>query len=304
MASTSLRKNQIETAQKALLAGARHVRTLFGRSMTELGVEYKPKDGDTPRTIIDRESEGAILKVLHNAASFKGYAISAEEAGAVTSGISGRVWIDPFDGTSNAAIRLKMSTLGICVTEPQTDGTVRTVLGVIVQPFEMLMTYAAVGEGAFSVDLAVEADGRFYTNSDPRRLERRIMSKPNERFVWIDGLFNDKTSQRKGGWLTDISELAQNVRSGGSNIDYSLKLANGQGDIQLTDAIGGHFDLSGIPIIREFGGRFMDLDAKEPQPGCHIAIACLDPTIADRLLEITNNHYGKSSRLGAYKGFR
>ena len=288
----------MDVAQNALLAGAKPIRQLFGKDIKRLGAKYKPKDAGTLQTLIDTEAEKAVLRVIKRS-PFSKDRIMAEESGE-SKGASNRTWyIDPVDGTANIPISLPMSTMALGVTEGE-----RVVLGVILHPFEMEMLYAERGKGAFYVPLAIE-DEEYIISGDPKPLVPTRASSPMQRYAWIDVFWNEHNSPRKAGWLSELHKFAINLREGGSNVDKPAKLARGKGHIQLTDCVGGFHDLApGVVIMAEIGARYMDLDGNEPKPGCQLVVSCVEPELADPLLEMTNRYFGPESPLGPYKGFR
>ena len=89
-----------------------------------------------------------------------------------------------------------------------------------------------------------------------------------------------------------------NFRMTGSNIDYSAKIAEGRGHFQLTDAIGGYFDLAGCNLIQEAGGVMTNLDGEQPTTKDHLAIAVANPRDLEKVLKITQECYKR------YSGFR
>lgn len=289
--------DKLEVAKKALLAGSYHIRALFGKTMAEIGGEYKPKDGDTPRTLIDMHAEAAILEVIRSEPEFKDDLINAEESG--ESGSGKRVWhVDPYDGTSNAQIKLPMSTMGIGIAE---DGEL--VASVILNPFEEKLFYAGKRLGAFALTLVPTRDQHGLTikpNSKVLLTTDQVSNSAKERFAWIDPMFNSKTTKRKLEWIAKMQEAGffQNARMTGSNIDYSAKVAEGRGHYQLTDAVGGYYDLCGCVLIEEAGGRMVNIRGERPKPGDQVAIAVANQRDLDAILKITEACYKD------YKGFR
>lgn len=252
--------------------------------MKEIGVEYKSKEGDTPRTLIDRYAEEKILEVI-GMSEFKNDYIYAEESGEKGSGK--RIWyIDPFDGTSNATIKLPMSTMGIGIEE---NGDL--VGAVVYNPFERKLFFAEKGEGAYVQ----------YKNRRPKKIKTDLISNSaKQRFAWVDALFNQNTTPRKLKWISQMQEkgLIQNIRMTGSNIDYSAKIAESRGNYQLTDAVGGYFDLCGGLLIEEAGGKMANLKGNFPKFGDEVAIAVANPKDLEKVLKITTDCYK------SYKGFR
>lgn len=293
--------SKINAGILALLEGAPHILNLFGKSAEEIGTEYKSRDGDTPRTLIDTNSEREILRVLKTAnnCEFSKDCFNAEES--EWSGDSRRIWhIDPYDGTSNAQISLPTSTMGIGIQE---DGDL--VGSIIVHPFEKKLFYAEKGQGAFFHKLNVIQDGKqinkLYFQDEPQEIHTDLESDTAKtRYAWVDSLFNDKTTSNKLNWIAEMQRAAlmQNVRITGSNIDYSSKIAQGRGHYQLTDAVGGFFDLCGYNLIEEAGGRMVNLNGEQPTLKDKVVIAVANPRDLERVLEITKRCYND------YKGFR
>ncbi len=287
---------KVEVAKRALLVGSYHVLNLFGKSMNEIGAEYKPNEGDTPRTLIDTHAQQAILEVIMAEKEFADDKFNAEEAAAFGSGQ--RAWhIDPYDGTSNAQIKLGMSTMGIGITESGEH-----VASIILNPFEQKLFYAEKGKGAFVSPLVLEQGGKLYENRDSTAplLTDLVSNKAATRYAWVDALFNKNTTARKNAWVQKMQEAGfmQNVRMTGSNIDYSAKIAEGRGHYQLTDAVGGYFDLCGFNLIEEAGGRMVNLEGKQPTPKDQVAIAVANPRDLEAVLKITQECYRE------YRGFK
>jgi fructose-1,6-bisphosphatase/inositol monophosphatase family enzyme len=291
-----MESQKIFVAKKALLDGSRHLLNLFGKSLEEIGGEYKPEDGDTPRTLIDTNSEAAIIKIIKDSGIFREYRINAEESGKTGQG-SKVLHLDPYDGTSNAQIQLRGSTMGIGISEDR-----KLVASIILNPFERKIYWAERGQGAYVSDLKLRKGNRLV--EIPRRIRAiqtdRKSNSAKERFAWVDALFNQHTTPRKLEWIAKMQEARffQNVRMTGSNIDYSTKLAGGQGHYQLTDAVGGFWDLCGYNLVEESGGRMVNLNGEQPNPKDHVAIAVANPADLERVLRITEQCYKD------YKGFR
>ncbi len=300
MHKTDSNTTLLTTMEDAAIRSAVHITNCFGKSLTDIGIEYKVADGDTPRTIIDTNVETAIKEYLFSSPFKNEIGFVGEEQGTVGGKRNFKVWADPFDGTSNAAINLGMSVIGMGVEE---NGELKYAL--ILNPFEKTLISGAIGQGVFVQNLQYDPHSGFSRGTAPQKLSIVNPSSSKERYAWVDALWNAKTGPRKSGWLNDIAEHALNVRMTGSNIDYSAKLAQGRGHIQLTDAIGGFFDIApGIVFVTELGGKFTDIYGNTPKDGCQVAVACTDPHLHDKILGITQKHYGKDSPLGEYKGFR
>ena len=186
--------------------------------------------------------------------------------------------------------------MGIGITE---DG--KFVNSIILNPFERKLFYSETGEGAFVSKLGYDNGKLVLIPNSERRLSTDLESNSlKDRYAWVDALFNAKTSGRKTRWIDEIQKtgLSMNVRMTGSNIDYSTKIAEARGHFQLTDAIGGYFDLAGCNLIEEAGGEMTNLDGNQPTPKDHLAIAVANPRDLEKVLDITRKCYE------GYSGFR
>lgn len=280
-------EKRVQIGKQALLHAGRHILNLFGKSMDELGTEYKAGDGDTPRTLIDTHSEKDIRAYVQDSGAFQGFSFYGEEAGGVLTGRD--IIVDPYDGTSNAQIKLGMSTSGMCLFE---EGGL--VASIILHPFKRKLFGAMKGGGAYVNNVVVRrkksGDHRLSESSDgPVQIHTDTESNSAKtRYAWVDALFNDKTTGRKNAWIAGMVEagLIRNVRMTGSNIGYSAEIAEGGGHYQLTDAVGGFYDLAGYNLIEEAGGRMVNLEGVEPTKRDQVVIAVANPADLDKVLEI------------------
>ena len=237
----------IEDVRDIATGGAMLMKSMFLMDPKELQMEFKTED-NTPVTIIDREVGAQIRKRI--AEQYPNHAVNEEEAG--RSGTSDWLWlIDPLDGTSNVKPRFQFSSVGISV-----EYKGELVATTVVDPFEGIVTFGEKGSGAYTSSI----DG-----SDRKRLSISTGRQPRERFAEIDALFNSKTAERKGRFLTELSVHVQNVRMTGSNILAWSHLVQGRVDVVLTDAIGGPWDIApGILLMPEVGGKVMNLKGEVP----------------------------------------
>ena len=279
---------ELEVAQRAVLAGARRVKRFFGKSIEEIGLEYKHQDGDTPRTIIDRESGASILNFIKE--SFPSHAIYEEETGE-HAGDADYLWVvDPFDGTSNAPKLLPYSRVGLALMK---KGEIA--VAAVCDPFEKKLYLAENGSGGFVLSL----DDALTPVGEAKRLRVSTVSDPKARFIHVDSLFNDRNRKRKLGFMGDVTQLAHNVRSTGSNIHYGALLAEGRTDIWLIDAVGGFYDIApGRLLINEAGGEVTDMHGNIPRRGVQVAIGSNNVGDHEQLTDLVRKHYQ------GYAGFR
>lgn len=285
---------KVYLAKDALLTGSKHILNLFGKQVEDIGIEYKVESGDTPRTLIDKNSEKDIVSIIRSHPYYGNDIINAEEEG-ISGKSKNRVWyVDPYDGTSNAQIKLPMSTTGIGIYENK-----RYVASIILNPFEKKLYVAEQDKGAYVMQLELHGNVLVETGIWEQIHTDTKTEKSNIKYAWVDALFNSETSQRKTAWIRQMQEknMMQNIRMTGSNIDYSTKLAEGRGHFQLTDAVGGYYDLCGACLIEEAGGRIVNINGEFPQPGDKIAVAVANPKDLETVLQITQACYEK------YDGF-
>ncbi|MFC1682571.1 inositol monophosphatase family protein [Nanoarchaeota archaeon] len=283
-----------EVLKRALLEGSKHILTLFGKPMDEIDVKYKPKDGDTPSTIMDTFAERDILRVINESQLFRDYTINAEESG--ISGSGERILlIDPLDGTSNIPIGHPTSTMGVGIVE---EGGL--VASIILDPFEQRLYWAEKGNGSF-VGRLERKETKLYLTGNETKIVTDTSSKPASRkYVWIDSFFNENTTQRKLEWMKRMQEAGffWNARMVGSSLFHSKEIAKGDGQSALIDAVGGPWDLCGYNLVEEAGGRMVNIHGEGPQLGDQVAIAVANPRDLETVLKITQDCYKD------YEGFR
>jgi myo-inositol-1(or 4)-monophosphatase len=286
--------NKTKIGMEALLTGAKHIVNLFGKEIYDIGVEYKPESGDTPRTLIDKNSERDITSIIRSYSEFKEDLINGEEEG-ITGTQSERIWyIDPYDGTSNAQIKLPMSTSGIGIYQNN-----KFVSSIILNPFENKIYVAETGKGAHMASIVFNGNKFNVLEDTWKTLKTDTSSDQKSKYAWVDSLFNNNTTKRKTNWINQMQKnnMMQNIRMTGSNIDYSTKLAEGRGHYQLTDAIGGYFDLAGACLIEEAGGIITNIEGNYPCPKDKIVVAVSNPKDLEKVLNITQSCYKN------YKGY-
>lgn len=271
----------VEVAKEAVLAGSKQVMRFWGKSLEEIGLEYKPQDGDTPRTIIDRKSSGNILGVIKK--HYPHHAVYGEETG-LHSGSGNYTWvIDPFDGTSNAPRKLPYSVVGLAIMKGK-----ELIISAVCNPFEKKLYFSEKGSGAYVAGISDEFET---VVGEPKKLRVSKTSDPKARFIHIDTLFNDKNRKRKTAFIADVTEYANNVRMTGSNIHYGALLAEGRTDIWFIDSVGGWWDIApGSLLIQESGGKMTHKT--------QVAIASNNIGDHAELTKIVQKHYA------GYQGFR
>jgi len=282
----------ITVAATAAILGARKVLAIHGASPETLQVEYKAKDGDTPRTLADKLSGIAIKELIR--AHYSNCRINEEETGdeKARNGNEDAWHVDPLDGTSSFAEGQRYSTVGIAVYRNNLPFA-----AAICHPFEKELVVAQAGKGTHMFSVDEHLVGLSYA----RQLEVSRATTLVGGIAYIDALFNAKTSGPKLRFMKDLVGMANNnlgFRMSGSNIDQQLKVAKGSARLTLTDAVGGFFDLAagGLAII-EAGGMFTDENGRPVSESTQVAIGTNGP-FHDDVLELARLCYR------GYQGFR
>jgi fructose-1,6-bisphosphatase/inositol monophosphatase family enzyme len=243
----------------------------------------------TPVTEADRQS-GKIIKQLI-ARNYPDDAINEEETGEKQG--DNRIWyVDPLDGTSSFTREQKYSSVGIVVYENS-----KPYSGAICQPFERELIVAEAGKGAYLFEL----DEKLTIIGEPKKIEVSSAKELEGSIVYVDALFNNKTTPNKLELIRQLVELSNGrlgIRMTGSNIDQQRQVANGRAEASITDAVGGFYDLAaGSLIIQEAGGKFVDLDGNDINENTQVALGGAGEII-DKILPIIRKIYS------GYKGFK
>lgn len=247
---------RLEVAIKAAQAGGATALRYFE---TELTVEQKADR--SPVTVADRESERAIVAVLHE--SFPDYGVLGEELGE-RAGTGARWIVDPIDGTKSF---IRRSPLFATLLALEEDGEITT--GVIYAPAMDDLIYAQKGQGAF------DRRGRIHVS----RIDTIARSML---------LFGGPSVLRDAGkWamFERLVDRSARQRAYGDYYGYTF-IARGQAEAMI-DVDLKPWDLAALKvIIEEAGGRFTDFAGK-PTIYTGSAVAS-NGRVHDALLELIN----------------
>jgi len=282
-------------ASGAARVGGRKILKRYGLSPEELHTTLKPEAGMSPVTAADLESEEAIKRIIHTRL-FPDHTINAEESGELkgknNEGESNIVWyVDPLDGTISFTREQKYSSVGIAVYEKG-----QPKLATICRPFQRETLVAESGKGAWVFPL----DDHLDIVGDGKRLSVSANESLKDGIIYIDGVFNHKTAAPTLKMLERLSNSVGNfgLRSIGTNIGQQAEVAEGRGDLTLTTAVGGFYDLAaGSLIIEEAGGRFCGLDGQPINSNTQVAIGG-NKQIIEQVLPILQKSYE------GYQGFK
>ncbi len=307
----------------ALVSAARVVHDNFGKSVSDLGMEYKPKDGDTARTVIDRYAQERMHS--HLLSRYPNAVYNLEETDVdSTVGLEGKLLIfgDPFDGTANAQPRLPLSTQGLIAAHDD-----KFVAAAALHPFEKYVLYGTKVLGVFRTELGIDREGEYHLlEGTDRRLPdlngvfEKLKSGKEILMPYVDAHYTpiNFVAQRKAKWKQLFVETldkefggpfnARMMREMGSNIDACMKLAEGRLHVQLTDTIGGIYDVAASAVfLPALGGIMTDMHgnllqvprtAKEMEtPTQQVAIASIHPELHEKILQITQQCYTEGSEV-------
>ncbi len=277
------------TMQVAARLGARRILSLHGADEKDLQTRYKAEASMSPVTEADKQS-GKIIKDLI-ARSYPEDAINEEETG-IKQG-ENRIWyVDPLDGTSSFTRVQKYSSVGIAVYEDS-----KPFSAVICHPFEKEMLVAETGKGAYLFEL----DEKLAIKGNPKKVEVSNAKKLEGGIIYLDALFNKKTTPNKLELIRQLVETSNGrlgIRMTGSNIDQQRQVAKGLAEMTITDAVGGFYDLAaGSLIIQEAGGKFVDINGNRISESTQVAIGGASEII-DKTIPIIRQIYSD------YNGFK
>lgn len=240
------------TAGLVVVSGAKEVLPFHGKTPRELEIVYKIKDGMTPRTVADLRAGTAGKAVVQERIS--GTEVNEEETGITEGGGLYRAVYDPLDGTASYARGQRYSTVGM---ELRRKDDPRPIAAAVAHPFERELLVAEAGKGTYLFPL----DDTMVVIGEGIRQEVSGNNTLRGGIVYVDALFNDKTSGPKFELMNKLVDMADSnlgFRMTGSNIDQQRQVATGRAELTITDAVGGFFDFSGRLPIMEAGGKFID----------------------------------------------
>lgn len=312
----------MEDMTGALISAARVVNDNFGKSMGELGAEYKAVDGDTVRTIIDTKAQEIMHDHLSN--RYPGAVFNLEETDVENdTSLEGKLLFfgDPFDGTANAQPRLPLSTQGLMAAQGG-----EFVAAATLHPFEKYVLFGGKGQGVFRQELEIDSEGNYQRGSEEKALPsleqtfEKLKSGDLILMPVVDAHYTpiNFVANRKAAWKQLFVETfdrewngeynARMMREMGSNIDYCMKLAEGRLHVQLTDTIGGIYDVAaGAVFLPELGGVMSDMYGNSLQvprnveemktPSQQVIVASIHPELHEPIVRITEQCYGEGSRV-------
>jgi fructose-1,6-bisphosphatase/inositol monophosphatase family enzyme len=281
----------IDTASLALIGASRVLKfsPLFGTiNRPDLDVQVKSFD-QTLVTRGDHASQNLITHFIDQ--KYPDSTIWGEEEKIRTGTGKIEFMFDPLDGTGMLPAGVGASTAAVMASIEN-----KPMASAIVDPFQNSMVVAQEGK-VWAIDLL----GR---KLEGRRMKQDGSIVKDHIYLWHDTTLRKTTVGRLASLLTglvgafpghDFTEL-----STGSNINNQAALCRSMGDLQITDAIGGPWDiLIGANAIQQAGGVVTDLKGKpvtkETKDGI---LSASNPEIYGRALAVVTEVFN------GYKNFR
>ena len=231
-----------DCALAAAQAGAAAALPYFRRP--ELVVDWKADD--SPVTVADRSAEAAIR--AHISAVRPDDAWLGEETG-ISPGTSGLVWIvDPIDGTRNFVRGVPLwATLVACAREASGGGEPEVLAAAVLIPALNEVYDAARGHGA-------RCNGQPIAVSACASLEESL---------WC---FETPTWFRRQGLQEVFSTLEQRcaLSRGLSDAYGHMLVASGRAELVVEPQLSLWDVAATSLVVEEAGGRFSDLDGRQP----------------------------------------
>jgi myo-inositol-1(or 4)-monophosphatase len=231
--------NDLEVATEAARAGA-VILLKYWETLGKEDADIKARNDWVSKA--DRESEQAIVSILHSA--FPDDAILGEEGGmSRQNGNSGRMWVvDPLDGTSNYLQHFPVWSISIGLRRGN-----ETIAGLIYEPLRDLFFTAELGSGAFRNGKHIRVSnqegvpGSFLATGFPFRAQEYITTYCA---IFQDVIRISKGVRRAGSAALDLAYTAAGIFDG----FFELHLAPwdvAAGSLLVTEAGGTVSDFSG-----------------------------------------------------------
>ena len=220
----------LKTAEEAARIGGEICRHYFGRE-----IDVQTKANDTPVTIADKEAEAAMRR--HLASAFSDHQILGEEGGLSGNSESPYKWVmDPIDGTISFIHTIPLYTVLIALLHND-----EPLLGIIYNPQTEEIVSAGIGLGC-------HYNGQPCSVSGTRELSKARL------YLTDPSFFLNSHADR----AADLIRSVKFSRTWADGHGY-LMLATGRADIML-DPTMDIWDIACLmPIVREAGGEFTDM---------------------------------------------
>lgn len=243
----------IDTASLALIGASRVLKysPLFGATTSDLDLQVKLFD-KTLVTRSDHASQDLITHFINKKYSDSTIWGEEEKIRVGTSGIE--FMFDPLDGTGMYPAGIGASTTAVMASKEN-----KPIASAIVDPFQNSMVIAQEG----NVWVANLITG----NIEIRKMQQVGSIVKNRIYIWHDTTLRKTTVGRLGQLLSGLIDVFPGCDftelSTGSNINNQAALCRSRGDLQITYAVGGPWDiLPGAYAIKQAGGIVTDLKGR------------------------------------------
>ncbi len=251
LARVGAKELTVDTANLALIGASRVQKysPLFGR-VGRFGLNIQEKGFDeTLVTIADHSSQKLITHFIDR--KYPGSSIVGEEE-TIIKGNNGLKWVfDPLDGTG-----IFVPGVGASVTTVMCSSDEKPAASAIIDPFQRSAIIAEKGR-VWAVDLQGLKLEERKMNPVATLIKKRVC-------FWHDTTLRNTTADRIGKLLPALKEAFPKHNfaelSTGSNVNNQAALCRCGGDLQITWAVGGPWDiLPGAFAIEQAGGIVTDL---------------------------------------------
>ncbi len=230
-------------------------------------VSGRTKPGDNNQVLTDTDIEIGKFIIGQIVHEFPKYNIIDEEAGVGSKGSEFTWVVDPIDGTANFAMGVPTygTMIGLLKNRTPIAG------GLSLPAFDQILT-AEKGKGAFVFEL----DERLGIIGQPKQLHVSTAEQLKGGIVYWDGVMTEQSTPPALAMIERLVKLAGgkvDLRVIGTNVGQQAEVAKGRGELTLTTAVGGFYDIaSGALIIKEAGGDFVGIDGKDVNLQSKVAI--------------------------------
>lgn len=213
--------------------------------------------------LVDKESEGIILKRIRNA--FPSHNIYSEEIGAIKNESNLTWYIDPLDGTNNYFLGIPYFSVSIALIK---NG--EAIIGVVFNPITNQLFTATKGGGALLNNKKIES-----------KIEKQ---NPHSVLSFVKGhslgCAEDSDLQAKEIEHVLSNKFSRVLKMWAPSLDWCL-LALGKIDVLISYESELEDMFAGLLIAQESGIKVYNFDGKEYQSGNHRIIASKKSIIPD-----------------------
>lgn len=294
-----MNKYNQEHPEAVLCEAMRFAVPILRRSITEgQGSQVLKSDGSLG-TETDEESERAILTYLEK---YFNIPVISEEGGRVGAhGDNERVvFVDPQDGTASGRMHSTTATAGACIHNSLTG---EFEVAAVMDPFGGRLWYTR-GKRTYRQLINVYTT-QSIGKASPVHVSKKTFEEGGEilldnfhGFTRIDILKSEQrrvmTLREKVDLVNALQERCGKIRSASSNLHHQALVADGGSVVgAITSSLGGPWDLSGIKLVLNAGGKVaylrrgkVSFEAVEDPLMADIAVSANTESTLHRLINV------------------